>query len=94
VAMPVRTYLWQTWFRTALGVVPFAVACALAERFWPVHNLAIFFLQIAAVLPLLPLALALIFREEFRLRLGEWKKRRSVSGQLSDEYKSSTTTVG
>jgi O-antigen/teichoic acid export membrane protein len=94
VAMPVRTYLWQTWFRTALAVVPFAVACAVVERLWAAHNLAIFFLQIAALLPLLPLALALIFRSEFTAQIREWKKLRSESGHLNNEYESSTTTVG
>jgi O-antigen/teichoic acid export membrane protein len=93
VAMPVRTYLWQTWFRTALGVVPFAVACALTERYWPARNLAFFFLQIAALLPLLPLTLALIFRSEFTLQVSEWKRMRSKSNQPSNEYEASTTTV-
>jgi O-antigen/teichoic acid export membrane protein len=93
VAMPVRTYLWQTWFRTALGVVPFAVACALVERFWPARNLAIFFLQISALLPLLPLALSLIFRDEFTAQVREWKKLHRMSSPTSDEYEP-TTIVG
>jgi len=93
VVMPVRVYLWQTWFRTTLAMVPFALACALAERCWPVHNLAIFFLQIAALLPLIPLALALIFHDEARVQVREWKKRRSAAGRLN-ENEPSTTTVG
>ena len=93
VAMPVRTYLWQTWFRTALAVVPFAVACGLVERFWSARNLAIFFLQIAVLLPLLPLSLALVFRDEVRAQIGHWERRRSAAGRL-DENEPSTTTVG
>jgi O-antigen/teichoic acid export membrane protein len=94
VAMPVRSYLWQTWLRTAFGVAPFALGCALAERYWPVHNLVLFFLQIAALLPLLPLTLTLVFREEFKMQVSEWKKRRDIPGQLNNKYESSTTAVG
>jgi O-antigen/teichoic acid export membrane protein len=92
VAMPVRTYLWQSWFRTALAMVPFGVACPLVERFWPAHNLAIFFLQITVLLPLVPLSLALIFREEFTVQVREWQKQRRASSHPSDEYE--PTTVG
>jgi O-antigen/teichoic acid export membrane protein len=94
VGIPVWTYLWQTWFRTTLAIVPFALACALAERFWPVHNMAIFFLQITALLPLIPLTIALVFRDEVAIQVGRWKKRCSTSGRLNNEYESSTTTVG
>ncbi len=93
VAIPVRTYLWETWFRTALGVIPFGLACALAERFWPAPNLAVFFLQIAALLPLLPLTLALIFRKELVARARGVKRSRTSDHRI-DEYEPSTTTVG
>jgi O-antigen/teichoic acid export membrane protein len=90
--MPVRTYLWQTWFRTGLGVIPFALACAASERYWPAHNLAVFFAEIAVLLPLLPLTLAVIFRHEVAIKLREWRERRLVT--LSHEYETSTTTIG
>ena len=93
VVMPVRVYLWQTWFRTTVAIVPFALACGLAERYWPAHNLAVFFLQIAALLPLIPLSLALVFRDEVRAQIGRWERRRSAAGRL-DENEPSTTTVG
>lgn len=94
VVMPVRTYLWQTWIRTGVGVVPFALACALAERFWPAHNLAIFFLQIATLLPLLPLALSVVFFDDVKRQVRRWKKNRNTPGQRNNQYESSTTTVG
>ena len=94
VDIPVRTYLWQTWFRTGLAAVPFALACAIAERFWRAPNLAVFFLQIAVVLPLFPAMLALIFRTEVVTQAREWMERRSLSNRLSKEYEPSTTTVG
>lgn len=69
VAISLREYLWQTWGRTGLAVVPFTLACYLSERFWPAHNLAVFFAQIAAVLPLVALGLAIMFRKEIRVAL-------------------------
>jgi O-antigen/teichoic acid export membrane protein len=94
VEIPVRTYLWQTWFRTALGSVPFALACALSERYWPTRNLLFFFAQIAVLLPLFPLTLALIFRTEVSAKVREWRKRRNVVNRLNNKYEPSTTTVG
>ncbi len=95
VVIPVRTYLWQTWLRTSLAIVPFGVACALAERYWPTHNLFFFFVQIAVILPLVPLTLALVFRQEAAVQIREWKKRRAKSRALNTHaYESSTTTVG
>jgi O-antigen/teichoic acid export membrane protein len=94
VQIPVWTYLWQAWIRTALAVVPFALACALAERFWRASNLAVFFLQIATLLPLLPLAVALIFREEVGAQVRRWRQRRSGPvATLNREYEPSTTVV-
>jgi len=94
VVIPVKTYLWQTWFRTGLAVVPFAVGCVVAEQFWAARNLLMFFLQIAALLPLLPITLAIIFRKEVVPRTREWLKRRSLSKRLNEEYEPFTTTVG
>ena len=96
VVIPVRTYLWQTWFRTALCVVPFGLACALAERYWPTHNLFFFFLQIAVMLPLVPLTWRSVFRQE-AVGANSRMEKTSRKEQLhvnSHEYESSTTTVG
>ena len=94
VEIPVRTYLWQTWARTGLAIVPFALGCAVAERYWPAHNLFVFFLQIAALLPLFPLTLALVFRKGAVAQAQEWYKRRKVSNLLAKEYESVTTIGG
>ena len=67
-------------FGPRCAVIPFALACAAAERFWPAHNLFVFFLQIAALLPLLPLALVLIFRKEVVTQAREWLRRRQTVG--------------
>jgi O-antigen/teichoic acid export membrane protein len=96
VQIPVRTYLWQAWIRTALTVVPFALACGLAERYWRASNLAVFFLQIAALLPLLPLAILLIFREEVMEQGRKWLERRrrgGAQGLSSEKHAMSAASV-
>ena len=42
----------------------FSVVCYLTGRYWPARSLPAFFMQIAAVLPLFPLALAVVYRAE------------------------------
>jgi len=41
----------STWLRPAFGIVAFAVLTYFTERVWSAKHLAIFFLQVAAVLP-------------------------------------------
>ena len=95
VGMRVSFYLWQTWGRTVLAAVPYGVACYFVERYWPVRNLAFFFLQIAILLPLFPLVLALVYRTELagilRKRFPRWS-RFKLNGD-SDEYQSSLTPL-
>jgi O-antigen/teichoic acid export membrane protein len=90
VEISVAEYLWQSWIRTFLAAIPFSLGCYLAERYWPARNLAVFFMQIAVLLHLFPLALAVIFRselvEQLRARFPKF-----VPLMLSHEYESSTT---
>jgi O-antigen/teichoic acid export membrane protein len=90
LSISVKNYLWQAWGRTALAVVPFSLGCVVIERFWPVHNLAFFFLQIALLLPLVPLALVLVFRKEVMKQGKGWIKSWRTSKQLNEEYESTT----
>jgi O-antigen/teichoic acid export membrane protein len=94
VKISVRTFLWETWFRPAIAIVPFAVACIAVERYWPARNLAWFFVQITILLPLVPLAVVLVFRKEVEIQVRAWLKRRKASSLLNHEYETSTTTVG
>ena len=64
IGISLREYVWQTWGRTGAAVLPFVAACYLAERFWPVHNLAYFFVQILAALPLFALGLGAVYYSE------------------------------
>lgn len=93
LAVPVRTYLWQTWVRTSLAVLPFGLACELAEHFWPARNLAMFFVQIALLLPLLPGTVAIVFHEEVKTYVRRWIKERPLSRQLRDSYEPTTTAL-
>ena len=95
VEIPVRTYLWQTWIRTGMAAIPFALGCVAVERYWHASNLLVFFLQIAVLLPLVPLFLVLIFREEVGTQIREWRRRRLTPDAtvLSNEYEPSTTSV-
>jgi O-antigen/teichoic acid export membrane protein len=93
--IPVATYLWQAWVRTTMSVVPFALACALAERFWSASNLAVFFVQITILLPLLPLTFALVFWKEIVTHVRGWMaRRRTMTDRMSRQYERFTTTVG
>ena len=66
-------YLWEGWGAACLAAVPFASACYWEERYWKAPNLAIFFLQITAVLPLLLLTMFALFRKEILMSLrGRW----------------------
>jgi len=63
--IPVPHYLWQSWIRPGLAVVPFGVACYLSDRFLTATHLFQFLLQIAAILPVFVVGVALCFRKEF-----------------------------
>lgn len=77
LAMPLGRYLVQCYVRPAIGIIPFAIACVLAERSWPAGNLALFFLQMAALLPLALAGVGLVFRRELTdfLRARNWIPR-------------------
>jgi O-antigen/teichoic acid export membrane protein len=94
VKISVRTFLWQTWFRPAIAIVPYALACMAVERYWPARNLLWFFIQIAVLLPLVPLGVALVFRKDAVTQVQAWIKRRNASNGTKHEYEISTTTVG
>lgn len=87
VKMRVGSYLWQTWGRTCLAAVPYALGCYMAERYWPASNMLIFFLQIALLLPLFPLTLALVYRVELAgTLLKRFPKLARFKLQSSDAY--------
>ena len=53
LAMSLRKFWLHAFIQPALAMVPFAIATYTIERFWPARNLAVFFLQVFAVLPIM-----------------------------------------
>jgi O-antigen/teichoic acid export membrane protein len=76
--IPIRPYLWQSWFRPGLATIPFGIACYLSDRFWTADHLIQFFLQIAVILPVFMAGVALCFRKELlwqlRARLSSYSR--------------------
>lgn len=64
VDMPIHRYLYQSWIRPGLAVLPFAIACYVADRFWQARHLWQFIAQIVALLPVFGIMLPLLFRTE------------------------------
>jgi O-antigen/teichoic acid export membrane protein len=54
------------WAPVMLAAIPFAAASYAVERLSPPHNLAAFFLQVAALVPIFLLTIALVFRSYIR----------------------------
>ena len=80
--IPILSYLWQAWFRPLFAAVPFAIGCYIAGRTWRVQSLPQFFVQIAALLPIYLLTVALCFRKDtmdLARRLGWFRSSLSES---------------
>jgi O-antigen/teichoic acid export membrane protein len=58
--------VWKVWGPMILAGVPFAVATYAVNALLPTSSLAIFFLQVFAVLPVFLITVALIFRHYVR----------------------------
>jgi O-antigen/teichoic acid export membrane protein len=67
---PLQRYLLEAWLQPALAVLPFALGCAWADRYWPAARLDVFFLQICAMLPLYAVGLAAVFHQDI---LRQWR---------------------
>jgi O-antigen/teichoic acid export membrane protein len=53
--VPVRLFHWQAVLLPTLACVPFLLASVALERFVPARNLAVFFVQVISILPLVAL---------------------------------------
>ena len=77
------TYLWQGWGKPLLGVMPFCIACALADHYWHPAHMIVFFAQMLAVLPVYAICWILIFRDESRVLFAKLtaSRRRDAAAQ-------------
>jgi O-antigen/teichoic acid export membrane protein len=84
LGLNVWSYFRECWIRPALASAPFCFACLWTDHYWVATNMVHFFLQIAAVLPLIPLGIALFFWKELNWQLQTQGSflRRTVSGKL------------
>src|SRR5438093_1169905 len=69
VGIRIRDYVWQGWMRSALAVMPFGIACYLADRFWVATSLTSFFLHLAVMCPALLVGIAINFPDEISEQL-------------------------
>ncbi|GGA76547.1 polysaccharide biosynthesis protein [Edaphobacter acidisoli] len=76
--IPIRKFLWEGWTKITLCSVPYAIACAITDRYWHASNLAEFFVQIIAVLPVYVLCVIAAFRSEARALFLKWQASRLV----------------
>jgi O-antigen/teichoic acid export membrane protein len=51
----VRAFYQQAWLRPTIAVIPFGILTMLFEVYLPAHSLSVFFIQVLAILPLVPL---------------------------------------
>ena len=70
------TYMWQGWGRITLSVLPFALLCAVTNRYWPASHLITFFAQIAVILPVYGLCILLFFWRDSRAFFAKWQASR------------------
>ncbi len=61
--------VWSIWGPLFFASVPFAIVSYAIEVLWPPHSLLIFFLQVAAALPVFFLMVGLVFRSYVRSEL-------------------------
>jgi O-antigen/teichoic acid export membrane protein len=69
VGVPVSRYLWGAWARPAIAVTPFAIACYITDQIWSPVGLFQFFCQIALILPIFLLTVAVCFWSDVSSRL-------------------------
>jgi O-antigen/teichoic acid export membrane protein len=85
LGLTVWTYFRECWMRPALATAPFCLACLWTDRYWGAASMLHFFMQIAAVLPLLPLGILLFFWKEvnWQVRSRDSLLRRALLGQTA-----------
>lgn len=60
---------WKVWAPMFLVAAPFAIASYAVDLFFPARNIAVFFLQILALLPIFLISLGLVFRGAVRRQI-------------------------
>jgi O-antigen/teichoic acid export membrane protein len=78
LGVPIRTFVWEGWLKVTVCSLPYAMMLAITDKYWHAGNLITFFAQIAAVLPVFVICVAIVFRSEVRTLLAKWQASRLV----------------
>jgi len=81
LGIPMRRFLWEGWTKITLCSVPYAVVCAVTDRYWHAGNLVAFIAQITVTLPVYAVCVLLVFRSEVGSLFQKWEARRAVQAQ-------------
>ena len=76
--VPVRKFIWEGWMKITLCAVPYAIVCAVTDRYWHASNLLEFFAQITVILPVYAICVLAVFRSEVRNLFLKWQASRLV----------------
>ncbi len=76
--IPIRKFLWEGWAKISLCSIPYGIACAITDKKWHAGNLVLFFLQIAAILPIYVICVLVVFRSDARNLFRNWQASRLV----------------
>lgn len=69
VNVTIGEVFWKVWGPVFLGAIPFAAASYLVDQHLPARNIAIFFLQTAALLPIFLACVGFMFRENVKSQI-------------------------
>jgi len=76
--VPVRTFLWEGWTRITLCSIPYAIVCAVTDKYWHAGNLITFLVQIVVILPVYVICVSVVFRSEVRNLFSRWQASRAI----------------
>ena len=69
VGLSYSEVVWEVWAPVFLSSIPFAIATYAVNKYFSAHNLAVFILQVIAVLPVFLVAIGWVFRSFIRSRI-------------------------
>jgi O-antigen/teichoic acid export membrane protein len=76
--VPIQKFIWVGWIKITLCAVPYAIVCAVTDRYWHAANLVSFFAQIIVILPVYAICVLVVFRSEVRFLFSKWQASRAV----------------
>jgi O-antigen/teichoic acid export membrane protein len=78
LGIPVRRFLWEGWIKITLCSIPYAIACAITDRYWHANSVIVFFSQIAVIFPIYAICVLAVFRSEVKNLFQKWQASRLV----------------